>query len=150
MNKQEKEIFEKYILPTAQTHEKFVLITTNPTGGYYSEIVGHEILHAQYFLNEVYRNTVDDFWNTKVSDASKTTVKRALSSYDTTNDYVMKNEFQAYILMYGAENFSLRMLVSKYGPTLRATLKQNGTPAVEILNPTSQLLFKTPYNHLKM
>src|SRR5690606_35840263 len=101
----ERDLFENFILPTAKKYENFVLITyATVSSMLWNAVVTHEIMHAQYFLDQEFREIADQFWTEKVSDADKTQVRNTLSQhYDASNEFLMINEFQAYILMADAE-----------------------------------------------
>jgi hypothetical protein len=148
-NANEKEFFEQYLVPKINSGKPFVLITTVPNIPDFSAstIVSHEILHAQYFLNATYRNTVDNFWNKTLTEEERTEARDALGEgYDATNEYVMRNEFQAYLLMNGAKESFLSFMVEKQEPLLRAALAKAKTPAVKIN--TEKHLTHGLFNHI--
>jgi len=130
----EKDVFENFILPVAkQEGHDFVVITTSldPKMSYI-EIASHEILHAQYFLEPVYRNTVDHYWHDVLTENQRQDVRTRLYDYDTNNDFVMRNEFQAYLLMAGATQAQLGDLVPELRPPLEKLLTENGVPPVQV------------------
>lgn len=142
----EKDIFENFVLPLAKDNKKFVLITTLLKGrASYVSIVSHEIMHAQYFLQDVYRNIVDAFWTEQVSVADKEGIKEALRFYDVSNDFVLHNEFQAYLLMANAESSHLWNYLSKYRKPLTLLLQQNGVAPVQV---TGKPKFLAPFPKL--
>lgn len=64
-------------------------------------VVSHEALHAQYFLNENVRRTVEHFWNHSMDDVQRSEIKAVLGeSYDVSDTYVLLNEFLAFMLQY--------------------------------------------------
>jgi hypothetical protein len=129
----EKEFFEKFVGPVASQHPIFVVITTTFARSVtYVEIVSHEIMHGQYFLLAPYRATVDTFWK-GMAEQDKQRVRQLLSGYDTTNDFVMRNEFQAYLLMAGGENEQLGSMIPKFRAPLTQALNQAGTPPIQVI-----------------
>jgi hypothetical protein len=84
-------------------------------------LVGHEALHAQYFLQPAFRDAVDGYWR-GLPDGERAAVRKALgdAGYDSSNDAVMRNEFQAYVLEPGAGRDSLASFV----PAHRAALER--------------------------
>ncbi len=127
----EKQIFEKLILPKAKAQPNFVVITYAIRSSMsYQQVVTHEILHAQYFNDSVFRQVCDTFWNDNLTDGDRSAVKATLSAYyDQSDELLMKNEFQAYILMAGAESSQLASLVSKFrGPLVAKLAAQNRAP----------------------
>jgi hypothetical protein len=135
-SKREKEFFEEFINPKLANNEKFVIISY----GLHSilpwpEVVTHEIMHAQYFLQNEFRNIADNFWadTNRVSDSDKASVAKVLSRYyDTSTPSLLKNEFQAYILMSGAESNLLGRFVEKFRAPLLAEMKANGVIPVQV------------------
>jgi hypothetical protein len=80
----------------------------------------HEILHAQYFNDVNFRNTVDKFWN-ELSVKERDELRSVIGTqYDASDDFLMRNEFQAYILQPGGD--SPNVLLSKFVPHYRTKL----------------------------
>ena len=133
-SKRETEFFEDFINPKLAKNEKFVIISYGLRSHMeWPEVVTHEIMHAQYFLQVGFRNTVDNFWTNKVSDGDKELMANALSQYyDVKNPLLLKNEFQAYILMSGAESSFLGQFVKKFRAPLMADMKANGVNPVQV------------------
>ena len=82
--------------------------------------LSHEILHAQYFRSKEMRRIVAEYWDASVSAADKDAVKSALrGTYAVDADpELLVNEFQAYVLMNGAESSQLASIA----PAHRARL----------------------------
>ncbi|MDZ4662472.1 MAG: hypothetical protein SGJ18_12740 [Pseudomonadota bacterium] len=122
----ETELFEEFIIPKARANPNFIVITFALVSAMrWQDVVTHEILHAQYFSDDTYRQVADSFWDNSMSTEEKEEVKRLLSNfYDTKNDLLMKNEFQAYILMANAKTSELGQLVQKYREPLLQKLAQ--------------------------
>ncbi len=59
----------------------------------------HEAFHGLYFTSEAFRNGVKAVWS-KLPDGAKTTFRDflAISRYDPSDEGLMMNEFQAYVL----------------------------------------------------
>lgn len=96
-----------------------------------NQVLTHEIIHAQYFKSQVYQDAVKEFWDS-MDSAEKKQIKEYLSDYDITNDLLMMNEFQAYILMKNAENSLLRPFVAKYRAPLLEKLKSKGIEPLQV------------------
>jgi hypothetical protein len=92
---------------------------------YFSEVVSHEILHARYFLNPLYRAKVAQFWKTKVSAQDRKAITKIIGGiYNLTgqngNDLLL-NEFQAYTLQEAAMTSQLGMVYAfEHGQELRS------------------------------
>jgi hypothetical protein len=139
LNSQEKEVFAELILPLADKGASFAVITyaaPKPadliTGNSYRDTVSHEILHAQYFLQPAYEEAATRFWTQALTEKDRAQVKKQLSMYDVDNDYVMRNEFQAYILMAGANKSLLKALVPKFREPLMKAMNDAGTPPIQV------------------
>lgn len=134
LNKLETEIFQELILPMTSSLKNFVVITfAKQSRMNWTEVVTHEILHAQYFNIELFRQITDAFWAEEVSPEHKILILSALDeTYDTSDELLMKNEFQAYILMTGAERSLLRGFVGKYRGPLMEKLKNAGIKPLQI------------------
>jgi hypothetical protein len=133
-NAYEKDIFENFILPRAKKDPNFVVITFGHTSNMdWREVVTHEILHAQYFIDPKFRAIADQFWNDALEDEDRAEVRDALSAYyDPEDELLMRNEFQAYMLMAGAENNLLREFVSRYRKPLFVDLAKAGIKPVQV------------------
>lgn len=125
---QEEELFERIIVPGVSQNKDFIVVVAAHLGrGNFVGTFSHEVLHAQYFNDENYRKVIDAFWEREISEKEKTVIRKALSSaYDKADEFLMKNEFQAYILEAGATTSMLSKLVPRYRPKLLAALKRRG------------------------
>ena len=130
----EKDMFETFIVPEATKRKNFVVITfASRDGSGWRDVVTHEIMHAQYFTQPLYKEAVDAFWETDVSPQDKASVIASLSQYyDGSDELLMKNEFQAYMLMSGAESSLLGNLVMKYRPALMKKLEAKGVKPIQV------------------
>lgn len=116
------------------TLKNFVVISfAKQSRMHWTDVVTHEILHAQYFNVELFRQITDAFWAEEVSPEDKKLILSALDEiYDTSDELLMKNEFQAYILMTGAERNLLNEFVDKYRGPLMEKLKNAGIMPLQI------------------
>lgn len=95
---EEEELFKEVLLPFSQNHESFVLISY-VTNGDWLMTLNHELLHAQYFKDENFRKTVDEFWNEKITKEDKEKIKTILGvAYNKNDEFLIRNEFQAFLL----------------------------------------------------
>lgn len=136
LNQEEKEFFEQFILPQLRRNPQFVLITyalrnTSESG---LATASHEIMHAQYFLDPVYRQITDLFWSNELSENERAQIRMSLGKYyDSSDDFLMKNEFQAYVLQYRSSTPALYAnLAAQYRPRLAARLKAKGVSPLEV------------------
>lgn len=61
-------------------------------------IIEHELLHAQYFSDEAYRDAVTQFWHKSLNSKQRNAFRSQLHGlYDSSNEDLMINEFQAYM-----------------------------------------------------
>ena len=124
----ETEFFQGFVLKAAESGKDFILITYAIEGIMpWSDVVPHEILHAQYFMQPEFQKIVDEFWAHDVSGEDRETIKLILSnSYDSSNDLLMRNEFQAYLLAPGYEQTTIWNVAQKYHDALKAKLVAAG------------------------
>ena len=134
LNTQEKELFEKFILPEVAKNPNFVIITYALYSNLsYVDVVTHELLHAQYFTDAIFRKVVDNFWKKEVTIKDKEKFRKILSEVqDASNDYLMMNEFQAYILQAESENGSFDIFINKYKKLLLKSLLKEGKKPISI------------------
>lgn len=130
----EKNLFQNFILPRAATQKDFVVITFSVLDGMDPlEVVSHEILHAQYFLSDEYRKICDAFWENELSARERDTVKGKLTGvYNTKDEVLMRNEFQAYVLMANPERHLLGAIYHKYREKLTQKLNEAGLTPVQV------------------
>ncbi len=128
----ERSFFEQLVLKLAEQDGPFVVIaypvTVERRGQGWHWIVSHEVLHAQYFMQPEYRETIDSFWRYKVEDPDKAFVKRFLGqSYDVSDELLLINEFQAYTLQAGNENNKIPFIY-RYRKKIEQALEALGKP----------------------
>ena len=99
LNRTEAQLFEHLLVPLALQRGDFVILAA----GYGKpDIVGHELLHAQYFLFPKYRAVIDCYFERELTDAARAEVLADLEGeYDVANRFLVRNEFQAYLLQPG-------------------------------------------------
>jgi hypothetical protein len=135
LNDLEREIFEKFLIPHIKNGSDFVVITfpLTDTTTDFRVIVSHELMHAQYFLQPDFRDTVDQFWNQTMSEAERASIRTILGAlYDGKDELLMRNEFQAYILMSGAEMSQLANYVGMYREPLIKKLAEKNLSPVQV------------------
>jgi hypothetical protein len=144
LNAHEKEIWDAFILPRIESGEPFAIITyalkSMPFGSNWLDVASHELLHAQYFLQPAFRATVDAYWDDegRVTATERTKISQKLNSigYQTSTepgkDFVLRNEFQAYVLMSGASSSHLKAYVPKHRQPLTDLLTQAGAAPIQV------------------
>lgn len=130
----EKELFEQFIVPKLKEGRPFVIVTYALRGGIpWDEVVTHELMHAQYFLEPMFRSVADTFWAQRVSSSDKQAAKEILGViYNVNDELLLKNEFQAYMLMSGAETSMLPTLVAKYRQPMLDAMKAKGVTPIQV------------------
>ncbi|RZA05977.1 MAG: hypothetical protein EOP11_11485 [Proteobacteria bacterium] len=132
---EEKEFYEKIVLPRTERREPLVVIGFEMKAGIsHQSSVGHELLHAQYFLSQDFREVVDQFWIAELTDEDRARVRQRLSGlYDVKIELLMRNEFQAYVLMPDAGMYQLGNEVPRFAVKLKKALADRGLAPIEIL-----------------
>jgi hypothetical protein len=129
----EKQLFEETVLPLAKRSSTFVVIAFALDTGDPKGTVTHEVLHAQYFLTPGFAETTDRFWTEEVAAADKPLIEEALRPhYDVTDGSLLRNEFQAYMLMGGAEGALLGEWVAKYRSGMLAALRTKSLAPLDV------------------
>ena len=89
------------LLPVPSQGSQKVLLTI-PRGigpGTRRVLVEHELRHALYFIGQEYRNRCDSVWNAlDRSDRDAITLTLSLQGYDPADSFLIRNEFQAFLL----------------------------------------------------
>jgi hypothetical protein len=72
-------------------------------------ILHHELSHGVFFAEPLYADFVRRFWQTALTEAERSAVRKFLGSedYDTGDDDLMANEMQAYLMFTGDPHFFL-------------------------------------------
>ena len=124
---EEEELFKDVILPFAESQKPFVVISFSIDNDWYIAL-SHEVLHAQYFLDSKYQEVVDGFWRDVVREEDKIKIKSILGRFYNQNDeFLMRNEFQAYVLQAQAMQSSLQEFVKRYQEELIKKLTEVGS-----------------------
>jgi hypothetical protein len=127
----EQDLWHNVILPLARENPNAVFLAASVDGGA-GEVLTHELVHAQYVTQPEFRDVVEQFWHEQVSEEDKADVRDALSaSYDVSNEELVMNEFQAYLLQRGNEDRELKAFVAKYEQPLRDALAARGVAVVQ-------------------
>lgn len=65
-----------------------------------TSILRHELSHGQFFSDPAYATYVHNFWLTALTEAERANVRKFLASedYDVTDEVLMYNEMQAYLM----------------------------------------------------
>lgn len=100
-------------------------------------VVSHEIFHAQYLLTPNYKETVDKFWQTQVSSEDKKKIKETLGKAYNTEDTIIIDEFQAYLIQDNAEKDFLQEFVKAYRNKLINALKLADVEIVSVKDPSN-------------
>ncbi len=131
----EQRFFKNVISPLKKRYSDFIILGfSHQSFDSYQINVGHEMMHAQYFTVKAYRDTIEVFWQNKVSEDQKKKIRNALAEegYDPNDELLMKNEFQAFILEPGAETSRLKDFVPIYRKLLLDDLLRNSVLPIQI------------------
>ncbi len=111
---------------------RFVLVTFAHASTVPDEFaVSHELLHAQYFTTPTYREVVEAYWN-ELAAGDRKAIREALADkYDANDELLMRNEFQAYVLMAGADASQLAAFVGAHREPLLARLRAKGVIPIQ-------------------
>ncbi len=98
-----------------------------------ASILRHEISHGQFFTDPNYAAFTQHFWQTDLTEAERAAFRQFLAGqeYDPTDETLMMNEMQAYLVHTADPRFFTPSLV-KLSPERLATLRQRfvaGMPA---------------------
>jgi len=94
---------EQFLEPHLASRKLGVLLALPADGD--DAALQHEVLHAVFFTNRKYRRAVEFFWR-GLDDGQRGAIKERLQwyGYDVTDNALLLNEVQAYLLMPGAKN----------------------------------------------
>ncbi|MGP1594052.1 MAG: hypothetical protein ACTTH8_02255 [Treponema sp.] len=119
-----------------------------------SRFITHECLHGIYFTEERFRKTVDSVFyaaDPRVIQFFRRYFELTDSlNYDTDNEYLLKNEFMAYLLQqkavripaYFAQILAHRKIISNYEPALcRYIQKTNARDLVQAAEKLNTFLY---------
>ncbi|MEM7646491.1 MAG: hypothetical protein AAF203_06260 [Pseudomonadota bacterium] len=125
LNPHEEAFFNSFIKKLPKEQKKFYVIglsiqSMKPQ----LAVASHEIFHTHYYLNPNFKKTVDLFWQKKVSGKDKAGIKAILGKAYNLDDFILIDEFQAYLLQDKAESDSLKAFSPQYSQKLRRALKK--------------------------
>ena len=131
---EEKDLLSHVLMPASKEQKHFVVISFSATdpGGWLST-VSHEVCHAQFFTQKKYEQTVNRFWKRTLTNEEREKVKSILEDdYDSSNAYLMANEFQAYLLEIDALSGEMKEFVPRYRDELMEKLTKAGVPPLQL------------------
>lgn len=135
LTKTEKNFYDTVIVPLRARGKPFVIITFSVQSTLTPhQVVSHEFLHAHFFLDPKYQQRVTEFWEKHLNESERSAIRKTLQEvgYDSTDEVVMKNEFQAYILMYGANDSKLEKFVPLYREKIENFMAEANLSAVQV------------------
>ncbi len=130
--------FERQALRTIveKYGDRFVLLAASiDSPGSLVSTVGHEILHAQFFTDEVFRGTTIEYYQSLHASRRKAMVKvLAKLGYAADDAELMANEMMAYLLNpdAGAAAAYFRKWVPECSDQLLENLAYAGSPAIQL------------------
>lgn len=136
LTKREHYFYRQIIQPLEKRGKSFVLISFSVQSNSTPEqVVSHEFIHALYFLNPRYRDSIRAFWQLQMTQVQRDAIKSKLNDlgYNAADEALMENEFQAYMLMQHAEKSSLDEFVPQYREKLKQWLKARRDPIMSIM-----------------
>jgi hypothetical protein len=119
----EEELYETVLLPAWEQGDDFVVLASASCR---ASTTTHEMLHAQFFLDPVFAATVMGYYRAMEPEERARVRDLLESTYDVTNERLMANEFQAYVLMTDADEAKLYELVDEHREPLTDALARNG------------------------
>jgi len=135
----EAEFYRKILVPISRQYKSFVVLGFSYQAfDTYQSNVGHEMMHAQYFMIKNYQDAVHEYWLSipdDKPDSDREKIKKALAEegYDPKDDALMENEFQAYVLEPGAEDDRLGQFVPAHRAPLTQVLRKHGVAPIQVL-----------------
>jgi len=128
--------FGREILPKLRKKhgDRFVVLSVSVQGeGFIGGTVGHEAMHAQFFLDEPYRTTTIKY-HKDLHWRERKAMEQLLGDlkYDTRDKILMANEIMAYLLEPGGETRYFKEWVPRCANELRQLLIAAGTPPIEV------------------
>jgi hypothetical protein len=131
LNPSETAFYANVLKPIEAKFKKFVILGFSAQSfDSYQVNLGHEMMHAQYMMQPKFKDVVDRFW-AAMPDADKAAIRRILAknAYDPRDEFLMRNEFQAYLLEPEAAGDMMKDYVPKYRQAvIEALARQNVTP----------------------
>lgn len=96
------------------------------------DVVTHEIHHAQYGLDPVFRSVVNRFWTEAIPEADRRKIRELLGELYNPIDSIIIDEAQAYLLQSNAGRDHLKEYAGKYAGALRLALANAGAAPVGV------------------
>jgi hypothetical protein len=134
LNPSESQFYERVFAPIAARYKKFVILgVAAQSFDSYQSNLGHEVIHAQYMLQPHFKDEIDRFW-AALPDADKAAIRKILAAnaYDPHDEFLMINEFQAYLLEPEADDDLLRDFVPKYRAAATQALARAGLSPLQV------------------
>ena len=133
----EKEFIDEDMAPLVNDH--MVALAVGPYGRN-REVLSHEFIHGQFFLNMALQAAATDFWLNHVSEEDRKLFKGSETMsdlYDPNDQFLMINEFLAYTLQEDAEQSAINFkdndlvyLIRKYAKPYEKFLVEKGITLV--------------------
>lgn len=125
--KMEEQFWQQFLLPHLNKEPQMILIAVSLDMSR-EELLGtssHEVLHAVFYSQPHYREVIENFWS-QLSEKEKQSIREQFVDYDSQNEELMMNEFQAYLLQRYPQEGLLKKSFKKYRPALLQELKDKG------------------------
>lgn len=122
----ERDFREQYLIPLVVHARIDVLLGLVADGD--DAALHHELLHAAFFTEENYRRVVKVFWKGLGAEQRAAIKLRLAVAYDVTDETLVLNEVQAYLLMAGAQEELLGDWAHLAKPLLRALKADDISP----------------------
>jgi hypothetical protein len=113
------DVFLNHPLVSVRRDDFYVIAFSIQNTKTQESVISHEILHAHYYLDEEYREAVRRFWESSMNDEQRQRATQIVGlAYNTNDEDLVIDEFQAYLLQSRAQNDRMKSLV----PALRDPL----------------------------
>lgn len=128
LTQKEQAFHDTVLAPLLQREADFVVLAGDDSPGTFS----HEMLHAQFFLDGAYADAVIKYWRS-LTAAERQQVRDLLApDYNVSNDRMVADEFQAYVLEHDSVWGLLGSVVERHRDALRQALAEAGLIPFEI------------------
>jgi len=120
LSKEEESFRSQVVHPISMVNPNFVVLAVSAE---VSEdlplLLSHELWHAAFFLNDGYRASVYAYWKT-LQAQEQARIRKALSAtYDSSDEELMVNEFQAHLLQKDGHESILAAFHARHFPKLK-------------------------------
>ncbi len=131
-----EEVFESDVLSKirARSGDDFVLLGVSGNSDLYPvDVMGHELLHAQFFLDDRFRQVSLEFYRS-LPHTTKRGVSRILTKhqYHVGDESHVANELVAYLLQPAAESYLMGRYVDRCASLLLKRFSDAGVVPVQI------------------